>query len=80
MDDHDEVVCILKKYWKERVANTWDYADVQWQTGLIFPGMMLSDEDVKVVLDEMLNDHNAEVGITWGYDLCSRPGAYGLSY
>ena len=80
MVDLDEVVCNLKRYWKERVANTWDYVDVQWQTELIFPGKMLSDEDVKVVLDEMLNDHNAEVGISWGCDLYSRPGAYGLSY
>ena len=26
--DHDEVVCILKKYWKDRVAITWDWEDV----------------------------------------------------
>ena len=32
---------------------------------MTFPGKMLSDEGVKVVLGEMLNDHDAEVGISW---------------
>ena len=63
--DYYEVVCILKKYWKDSVAITWDYEDVQWQAAMIIPGKMLSDKGVEAVLFHLLNNHDVEVGVNW---------------
>jgi hypothetical protein len=32
---------------------------------MTFPGKMLSDEGVEAVLFDMLNNHDADAGVTW---------------
>ncbi len=52
------------------LAITWDYEDVQWQTAMIFPGKMLSNEGVEAVLFDLLKNHDAEVGVNWDTIAC----------
>ena len=57
--DADFIKGVLADYWKDMIAITWGIEDVKDS----HPEM--TDQEARDVLADCLNNHNANIGITW---------------
>ena len=53
----------LSKYWASRIAIVWTTADVRSEAKAI--GYRISEDDARSVLYQLLEDHDAGIGIRW---------------
>ena len=53
----------LRDYWNDKVAVTWHAENVKRQAENM--GIELTDQQVRNILDSMIDDHDACIGINW---------------
>lgn len=59
LDKQDDAVAVLRQHWADKIAHVWCIDDVKGER----PD--LTEEQCKEVLEQVLHDVDAEVGITW---------------
>ena len=60
------------KCWTDKIAVVWGIDDVQARA--LEDDMEISDEDAREVLDTMLDNHDANIGINWNTIDCYMKG------
>jgi hypothetical protein len=59
----EEIVAALTEYWTGKMAVVWTRADIFGKAWI--RGLLLTNEQVDEILDDMLEQHDPENGITW---------------
>ena len=59
----EEIVAALQECWIDKIADIWDIHDVQQQADEM--SIELTDDESREVLQRVLHDHDATIGINW---------------
>jgi len=54
----------IEKEWKDKIAIIWDVEDVQGRAKECY-NKKISHKNAKIILDDILDHHDAENGVTW---------------
>jgi hypothetical protein len=61
--EEDAIKAAMREYWKDKIAIVWSVADAHRVAG--WKNLTLIDEEAIQVLQQCLDNHDAEHGISW---------------